>query len=173
MLLELERSTYLGPAQVLQRNDRGVQLELPDELAWATVALAFPYQPAVGDKVLAIGRAGTWYVIGVIEGSGTTTLMVRGDLKLLAPHGKIELMAGAGVTIHSSIVRILADRIEVLARTIFEKFTSASRWVKELFHLRAGHARTIVSSTYRVKAKRIVERAEDDVHIDGRKIHLG
>jgi hypothetical protein len=43
MFAVLEKKVQLGPAQVLQVAGDRVQLELPDELVWAQVALAFPY----------------------------------------------------------------------------------------------------------------------------------
>ena len=173
MLLELEQTTYLGPAQVLLAAGRRVKLELPDEHVWAQSALAFPYQPVAGDTVLAIAQSGTWYVIGVLKGTGPTTLIVPGDLRLLAPRGSIELSSSQAVRIKSPEVKLVAHKLELVARTIFERFASATRWVREAFQLRAGRMRTQVESSYRVKAGRIVERAEGDVKIDGRKIHLG
>ena len=45
MLLELQQQTSLSPARVLRVAGHRVQLEFPDELTWAVVALAYPYQP--------------------------------------------------------------------------------------------------------------------------------
>jgi hypothetical protein len=150
-----------------------VQLEFPDELAWATVALASPYQPAVEDSVLAIGQGGSWYVIGVLKGSGKTTLSVPGDLAILAPAGRIELASARGVKIKSPAVQIVADNLQFCARSIFERFAHATRWVKQTFQIRTGRLRARVDATYDIKADRILERAEGDVKIDGRQIHLG
>src|SRR4051812_37154949 len=99
MLLDLERSPRLSPARVVRVENGRVQLEFPDELAWAAVALAFPYAPAADDEVLAIGQDDTWYVIGVLRGSGTTNLTVPGNLTIRAPSGAIELAAARGVRI--------------------------------------------------------------------------
>lgn len=173
MLVTLEQTTYLGPARVLRVLGHRAQLELPDELVWATVALAYPYQPAPDDSVLAVGQAGTWYVIGVLRGTGTTTLTVPGDLALRAPRGAIELTAAKGVRIKSPVVEVLANKLEILARDVLERFESATRWVKEEFQLRTGQLRTRVESTYDLRAERILERAEGDVKIDGRQIDLG
>jgi hypothetical protein len=174
MLLELERqTTQLTEAQVLQAAGNRVQLELPDELVWARSALASPYEIAVGDQVLAIGQQGTWYVIGVLRGSGKTTFVVPGDLAIQAPRGSVELAAAKGICIKSPDVSITAQRLELAARMVFESFVQATRWVKEAFQVRAGRMRARVESTYDVKAGRILERAEGDVKIDGRKIHLG
>lgn len=173
MLATLAPSTYLGPARVAAIEGDRLQLAFPDQQVWAVSALAVPYRPAVGDVVLAIGQDEAWYVLGVIKGKGETTLMAPGNLKLMAPHGRIELVAGAGVRVYGPTVQLVADKVEVTARYLLETLGTASRWVKQLFHLRAGQAHVTVEDTYQVKAGRIVERAEGDVRIDGRHIHLG
>ena len=166
-------STYLGPARIVQIESDRVQLAFPDQLVWAHLAIAFPYQPAVDDVVLAVGQDDSWYVIGVLKATGDTVIRVAGNLKLEAPFGKIELKSAEEISLLSANVRVVADRIDVLARTLAEKFQTATRWVKELFHVRAGSMHSQVNETYRVHAGRIVERAAGDVRIDGEKIHLG
>src|SRR5262245_11277334 len=173
MQLMVEQSTYLGPARVARIAGPKVQLELPDEFAWAQTALAFPYQVVEGDVVLAIGRSGAWYVIGLLSGSGTTTLTVPGDLALRAPCGKIELTAVEGIALKSRRVAVTADKLELLARTVVERFGRAARWVRDTFRLRAGRLRSRVEGDYSLKAGRIREIADAEVKIDGTKIHLG
>lgn len=173
MLLELEQQTRLSPANVLCVDGERVQLEFPDEIAWAAVALAYPYSPVVGDSVLAIGQNGSWYVIGVLKGCGKTTLTVPGDLAIRSATGAIELDAPKGVKLKSPTVQIAADKLEVAARSVFERFAHATRWVKETFQIRTGRLRTRVDGKYDLKAERIVERAEGDVKIDGAQIKLG
>lgn len=172
-MLTLERSTYLGPATVLQAAGNRIRLELPDELAWAVSALAFPYQPVAGDVVLAVGHSGNWYVIGVLKGSGPTTFTAPADLELRAPHGRITLKASAGVDLHSPEVRVHAGRFELLAKSLFERVAEATRWVKDALQVRAGRVRTRVEGDHDLAAGRILQRAENDVKIDGEKIHLG
>jgi hypothetical protein len=171
--LPLERGTFVGPAKVLQAANNRVQLEFPDQLPWATLALAFPYQVSAGDVVLAIGQGENWYVIGVIQGIGKTRLIVQGDFEVLAPTGSIRLVAGRGVLLKSPVIKILGTKVELIARRMFERFTDATRVVKGLFQLRADRIRAEAARDYRVNANRIIERAEDEVIIDGTKIHLG
>ena len=171
--LELEGSTYLGPAEVRQVADNRIQLEFPDQLVWAFSALASSYQPVPGDTVLAVGQSGAWYVIGVLQGSGKTVFTVPGNFEIMAPRGTISLTAAKAVHLKSADVKITAKKLELVAQSIFERFTDATRWVKQAFQIRAGRVNAVVRSDYRVKAERIIERAEGDVKIDGRKIHLG
>lgn len=173
MLLELEQQTRLTPARVLCTEDNRVQLELPDERAWAVVALAYPYEPVRGDTVLAIGQDGAWYVIGVLQGSGKTSMTVPGDLCIRAPFGAIELTAAQCVKIKSPAVQIVAGKLELLARSVVERFTHARRWVTETFEIRTGRLRTRVKGTFDLKADRILERADGDIKIDGRQVKLG
>lgn len=169
----LDQSTYLGPARVHRVSSNRVQLEFPDELPWAMLALAYPYQPVAGDIVLAAGQGQHWYVIGVLQGSGKTTLMVPGDFEVLAPKGRINLIAGKGIHVKSPEVKIAAGKLDVVAKRISERFLEATRWVKNAWQIRAGRIRIETEGDYQVKAKRIIERADEDVRIDGEKIHLG
>src|SRR5438309_5374131 len=171
--LTLDQSTYLGPVRVRQIAGNRVQLEFPDESPWATLALASLYQPVVGDTVLAAGQGTSWYVIGVIQGTGKTTLMVPGDFEVLAPRGRISLIVGKGFQVKSPEVKITAARFELMAKRICEHFGDATRWVKNTFRIRAGRVRAEVEGDYQVKANRINQRADEDVRIDGNKIHLG
>jgi hypothetical protein len=173
MLLQQETTTTLSPARITRVAGPWVQLEFPDERLWARLALAFPYQPAEGDQVLAIGQGLSWYVIGVLQGTGKTIFTVPGDLEIQAPRGRIELGAAREVAIQSAHVSIRASKLEILARTVLESFVQATRWVKGAFRLRLGRMHALVKSTYQVQAERILERAAEDVHIDGKQIDLG
>jgi hypothetical protein len=172
-LLVLEKTTYLGPATVVRAAQGRVKLQLPDGCRWAQCALAFTYQPVAGDIVLAIGHSGLWYVIGLLTGTGPSNLTVPGDLEIRAPRGRISLTAATAVELRGHEVRVSANRLEVLAETVFERLSEVTRWVKGTFQLRVGRLRTRVDGTYDVGAGRIVERARRDVKIDGEKIHLG
>jgi hypothetical protein len=173
MLTCVETSIYVGPARIARVSEDRVQLAFPDQEVWARMALAGPYQPAVNDTVLVIGQDDDWYVIGVLKGSGTTTFRAPADLRFLAPQGKIELISADGVGIQTREVKIVTGQLEIVARKLYEKLGSAWRWVKDLFQVRAGQAQTLVKQTFRIKAERIVERADGDVRIDGKSIHLG
>jgi hypothetical protein len=170
---QLSSSVHLGPARVLETRDNRVLLATEEAKAWALVALAYPYQMAVNDIVLAIGQDNAWYVIGVLRGTGRTTMTVPADLEISAPRGCIELKAAQGIHLYSPGVKIVAGLLELVSHRVFERFGNATRWVKDAFQLRAGRVRTVVEADYRVKAGRILQHAQDAVKIDGRKIDLG
>ena len=169
----LETTTHLGPARVVEASAPHVRIRLADQEVLATTALSSPYQPVVGDVVLAIGQEENYYVIGVIQGAGRTVFRAPGDLEFRAPKGTIDLVSTRGIRLRSPDVSVRAGRMEVVARTLIEKFEEARRWVRGLFQLRAGRVRQEVEGSCHLKAERIVERATKDVKIDGERIHLG
>ena len=116
MYLELEQTTRLQPGRVLRVAGTRVQLRCGGETVWARMALAYPYQAAVGDQLLAIGQEEDWYVIGVLQGSGTTTLTVTGDLRIDAPRGSIELNAAQGLHIRGTTVLVATHDRDLIAR---------------------------------------------------------
>ena len=164
---------YLGPATVLAVSDRRVDLALPDGRCTAQIAISQSYAPVVGDTVLAVCRAEEWFVIGLIQGTGTTTFTAPGDLELQAPRGRIELLARDGVFLTSDLVEIVATRIELTARHVIERFHSLTQWIGESLHRRLGRMHTTVEGDYELRAGRITEIADEDVAIDGKTIHLG
>jgi hypothetical protein len=168
-----ELSARIGPALILKAEARRVLLGVDGEEAWADLALGFPYRPAVGDTVLALGQESRWYVIGVLQGRGVTSFAAPADLELSAPNGSIALKAAEGVRIEAPQVALKADRLELAARSVFERFVQAYRRVAGVFQVRAGRVRTVVEEAWDLRAGRIAERADADVRIDGDKIYLG
>ena len=174
MNLTLEKpGTYLGPAKIGVAAGRRVRLDFPDQQVWALLALATHYEPVAGDRVLAISQDENWYVIGVLEGKGLTRLTAPGDLEICAPRGKISLTSAESVSIQSPEVKLTANKLELFAKSVFQRFSDVTMWVKKTFDIRADRIQTRVESTFDLKAKRIVQRAEEDVKIDGQKIRLG
>lgn len=161
MLSDLD--TRLGPATVTEIVGNRVRLAREGGEAWAQLALAYPYRPEPNDVVLAIGDEEV-YIIGVLFGRGKTVFCAPGDLELSA-EGKVE--------IRGKEIALRADKVETVAKTVFERCRSAYRWVKETVQTRAGRMRTVVDGHSTLRAERIVETAEKDVKIDGEKIHLG
>ncbi|HZN62478.1 MAG TPA: DUF3540 domain-containing protein [Planctomycetota bacterium] len=168
-----EMMAQVGTATILAVDGSRVSLSIDGAEAEATMALAYPYRPAPGDTVLALGQESQWYVIGVLRGSGVTTFVAPGDMELRAPNGSIGLTAADGVRIEAPRVSLKADRLELAARSVFERFVQAYRRIAGVFQLRAGRVRTVVGEAYDLRAGRITERADADVRIDGDKIYLG
>lgn len=172
-LKTLPAAPSLGPARVLEVSGDMALIENPQQRVWARIAVGFVFRLAPDDVILAISQDDSWYVIGILETSGRATITVPGDLEIAAPNGRIDLKSAKGISLRSPVVRIAATSLDILSRTVRERFGRATRWVKEGFQLRAGRARTVIESDYRVSAGRIVERAKGPVRIDGQKIGLG
>lgn len=158
--LMIAESTGLRPARVESVAGDGAILEGG---ARARIARSCTCRPEPGDLVLAAGEEEAW-IVAVLEGRGRTVLEAHGDLELRAG-GRIELTARE--------ISLQADRVETVARAAFEKFVRAYRWVRDAFQIRAGRVRVLADEQYSVQAGRIVENAEQEVRIDGERIHLG
>lgn len=140
--------------------------------ALATVALAYPYRPALGDTLLVIGQGGRHYVIGVIEGSGALAMAFAGDVNLHAS-GRLTLSADEGVTLRGPEVEVRARSLSVLAERSVQKFTSLLQRVRELFTVQAGEAETVVAGGALHRAKRTTILSQETVTVDGETILIG
>src|SRR4051794_34041916 len=91
---------YLGPAEVDRVEGYEVFVRLPvgGPPLRAELALAFPYEPAVGDSLLVIARGDALYVIGVLRGTGRSVFSLPGDVGLHAG-GELHLSGDKGVRV--------------------------------------------------------------------------
>lgn len=154
----LESATRLIPAEVMAVDDRHVDVLLPDGVSGrARLALAVPYVPTVGDQVLVIQEDDARYVIGVLERAG--------DLRIRVPSGRLVL--------ESDSVEIRAGTLELLAERMFQKARELYQWVAGVFQIRSGRMRTLVDSSYHVKAQRTYVKGDAEVNINGDSINLG
>ena len=85
------------------------------ERARAQMALSIPYEPAVGDVLLVIGKGDEHYVIGVLHGSGKTSLSFQGAVDLRATGGPLTLSSDQGVAIHGPEMEIQTGKLQVFA----------------------------------------------------------
>lgn len=170
----IETSTYLGPATVTETEGPAQQVRVaPSERseAWARLALALPYQPAVGDEVLVIGDE-VLYVIGVLRGKGLSHLQVPGRLKIEAPQG-IEMISHGPIETRAPSIRFQVGKFEIVAQRLLESVRDAYRWVSGLFQLQSHRVRLFAESTAHLKAERTYLASRDAMNIDGKTIHLG
>ena len=177
MLLEEETRTAtapaLAPAVVRRTEGRRVRVALGRDEVWAEIALAFPYRPVAGDRVLVIGQADEHYVIGLLQASGPTHWSFPGDVELIVPHGALTLTSGKGVTVKGPVVTLRAERLETVARTVVQKCSNAYHRVRELLQVSAGRTRTQVEGTSIHKAERTWVLSAKETKIDGEKVLLG
>lgn len=154
----LDTSTRLAPAEVTAVDDRYVDVLLPDGVrARARLALAVPYVPTIGDQVLVIQEDDARYVIGVLDRAG--------DLRIRVPSGRL-VLEGESVEIRAGVLHLLAERMFQKARELYQ-------WVAGVLQIRSGRMRTLVDSSYHVKAQRTYVKGEAEVNINGDSINLG
>ena len=181
----LETAIYLGPARVLERAGRPGHIQVAladDEVLWARLALAAPYSPAPGDEVLVICQdMPEAYVIGVLRGSGSTTWRVPGDLKLEAPRGQVIIIAGKSVKLRSGEAMEIAApratfrfrRLNVLVTTMVERLTNLFTWATGLVQSKSRRLRQVTEEGWLVRANRAHIKTQDNIHINGKTVHLG
>jgi len=169
-----DEATYLGPVVVVEATPARLEVEVPDGgTVGAEMALAFPYEARVGDVVLAIGRAGRYYVIGVLAGTGRTVLSLQGDVELHAEGGQLRLSGTEGVSLEGPEIAMRARKLRTIVDSAVQTFGSLCQNVRELFSLRAGQSHTLVDGASYAQAKQAAIVSEETVTINGKAVHLG
>lgn len=167
-------SDYLGPAEVTEARGPTLEVELPDgRRIQPTISLALPYAPVTGDVLLVIGRGEAYYVIGVIQGQGRTTLAFHGDVELSSLDGKVIVAGQRGVELHGPEIDVHAGKLRMVAGAVVQRFTSVCQRVTELLSVHAGESHMLVDEGSFAQSKRAVLQTEETVTINGKEIHLG
>ncbi|WP_441287911.1 DUF3540 domain-containing protein [Sorangium sp. KYC3313] len=167
-------SEYLGPGRVTAAEGGAIAVELPGGQPVAVeMALALPYEPAVGDTLLVIGREERYYAIGVLHGAGRTVLSLQGDVALHARDGELSLSGDKGVAIRGPELEVQAGKIRMVADAVVQRFTSMVQRVSALLSVQASESHTIVEKTAFTKAKNATILTEETVTVNGKQILLG
>jgi hypothetical protein len=165
---------YLGPATVVAAEGPRPTVELTDgTIVVAELALQLPYEPALGDSLLVVGRGANHYVIGVLHGTGRTALTLQGDVDLHASGGALSLSGDKGVQIRGPELEVQVDKLRMMAAAAVQTFTSLHQRVRALLSVQAGEAHTLVENTSFTKAKNATLLTEETVTVNGKQIHLG
>jgi hypothetical protein len=169
-----EATEYLGAAELIEARGSSLAVELTDgRRVNATMALALPYEPIVGDVLLVIGRGEAHYVIGVIRGQGRTALTFHGDVELSSLDGRVVVTGQRGVELRGPEVEVHAGKLRMVADAVVQRFTSFYQGVAELLSVHAGESHTLVDEGSFLQAKHAVLQTEETVTINGKEIHLG
>jgi hypothetical protein len=162
----------LTPALVTAVLRREVEVTVNGRSLFAILALPALYQPVAGDTVLLIEASDAAYVIGVLHATGPMSIQAPGDLHLLAPNGCIALDA-ASIYTRAPEMRLEAGRLTVLAAELRETLGSVYRVVRDLLEIDAGSISTRARALFSIAAGRLRATADQDVKINGERIHLG
>lgn len=165
---------YLGAGLVLDVTLSRVRVRLEDGAEReATMALAFPYHPELGDELLVLGKAERYFVVGLLSGQGRATLEFEGDVSLRSLGGKVEISAAEGVELRSRELALYADKVRIVASALTETLSTCVSRVRELWSVQAGERRTIVRGLSHLQAKQARIDTEEQVAINGKQVHLG
>lgn len=172
---------HLLPDDTLQRSD-GTTATLEDD----RIVIRAPN----GTPVLTVGD------------DGLTLIAAQGDLRLVAPEGKVVIESGSDVELHapgtisatsdkaelrashlSAAAEVLTSSItdarhrigqwELTADRIVERASHTFRRVDELAELQAGRVRQLVRGAHQLVAGKASVRCDDEVTLDGSQIRLG
>jgi hypothetical protein len=168
------QADYLGAAEVVSVAGRSVEVRLPDgAVAQATMALALPYEAEPGDLLLVIGKEDAYFVIGVIAGTGRTTLTLPGDVDLRAANGKLRLRGDEGLELLGPELEIRTGKLRMIADAVVHQFSSLSQRVARLLSVHAGEAHTVVDGAQVTQAQSAAMITEGTMTLNGKQIHLG
>jgi hypothetical protein len=165
---------YLGPGYVIEALPHQAVVEIRGgERVRADLALSVPYAVAVGDVLLVIGKGEDYYVIGVLHGSGTTSLSFQGAVELRATGGPLTLASDRGVAIHGPEMEIQTGKLQVFAGRVVEKLGSVYQRVRDTLNVHVGKAHTVVEDSSFLTAKNASIVTQETMSINGDEIHLG
>ncbi|HVY44969.1 MAG TPA: DUF3540 domain-containing protein [Minicystis sp.] len=163
----------LGPGRAVEVDGRRVLVEREGARRWATMALAYPYEPVVGDVLLLLGDARDAWVVGVVEGRGRVDLRFEGDVTLHAAGGALTLAADRGVRVRGPELDVAVERVQTVATTVVEKCATLYQRVREMLSVHAKESHTIVEETALSRAKKVAVVAEETASVNGKQILLG
>lgn len=171
---------YLGPAEIT--NVEGTVIEVSfgkERSATARLALASPYEPVPGDMVVVIGavradgESTDFYVIGVIHGAGQTKLAFDGDVELAARGGKLRLVADEGIELKSKAITTVTSRLRTVAEVVHRSYGQVHERVRGLLNVHAGSEQRLIDQDSVSKARSTTILTEEEMTINGKRIHLG
>jgi hypothetical protein len=164
----------MGPGRVVETGPSWALVECAGraEPERAELAFSVPYAPAVGDLLVVLGKPGELYAVGVLRGSGKTTLAVEGDLDVAAS-GTLRLRGAAGVAIEGGDVSIEANRLETTAKTVVEVVGSLVQRVTGLFSQQARDVYVHAEGSVVTRGKNATILTEESVVVNGKQLFLG
>jgi hypothetical protein len=143
----------------------------------------------------------TFTIESDIQTGKTTLTLPEGDLDICSKQGSIHLQAAESITLNGSTfaldvakgeikmaeasyeglhlsatierTKLFLGKINTTVGRLIERAKNVYRRVDNLNQVQAGRMRTIVDGSYHLKSERIIEKAEKEVRIDGKKINLG
>jgi hypothetical protein len=165
---------YLGPARVVRHVGESHVVALESgTVVHATRALAFPYDPRVGDNLLVIGDARAFWIIGVLAGRGRTRLSGRGGVSLHAESGRLKLVGDRGVKLAAHRLVMHTDHLRRLALTAMHTFGELRSQVREGLKVEAAEIDELSQKRWLLQARRVVLKALLGARVKSTTVRLG
>lgn len=180
-----EGSGYLGAAEVVDAGPGRVRVRLLDAptagptgaeappVVDATLALAAPFAPAPGDRLLVLARGAEAWAIGVLGAPTRVGLAFPGDVEVRAVGGTLTLRGDRGVEVEGGEVALRARTLRAFAGTLTERVDSAFRWVKDTLRVQAGESRRVVTGEDLTLCATSVTLARETLKLDANQIQIG
>lgn len=168
----LER--YLGAARVVRVARRSLLVVLEGDTAvHATLALAFPYHPVAGDQVLVIGDATAFWVIGVLDARGRTSLESADGVGIHAEDGRLRLVGDRGIKLSGARIHLEAGELRRRAVTLVETFRERRAQVRESAKIEAGEVDSLSEGRWSLRARRVVQKVLGGARVKSTTVRLG
>lgn len=172
-----EDDGHLGPAEVVEAGPGRLRVRLLEApgapVVDAALALAAPFAPAAGDRLLVLARDRQAWAIGVLGAPARLRLELPGDVDIRAVGGTLTLRGDQGVEVEGDQVTLRARLLRTFAGTLTERVDTAFRWVKDQLRVQAGESRRVVQGEDLSHCERSVTLARETVKIDGHQIQIG
>jgi len=165
--------TYIGPATVTGVDTGRVEANVNGQIRQVGMTVGLRYEPDPGDVLLVAGQADRWYAIGVIRGSGRMVFSAPGDLELRSQRGGVSVKGARGLHLSAPRITMTADSLRMIAERVTESLGSVQRRVRDAVKEHVGRYSLRVEGLHRIRGKRLVHQATEEVKLKGKRIHLG
>ena len=179
VLAILERAPWNEPGPERLETAAGARAEVVDTAKDSSIRvfstrgeLLFDYDP-LADRARVCSAAKDLE----FEARGSISFKSGGTVEITARRGRVAIddMQYAGKRLVAVLERskLLVGRLETVARTVVTRARDVYRKVTGLTQTRTGRMRTLVDSTYHLKADKVRLKSKKDFKVDGERILLG
>lgn len=114
---------------------------------------------------------------GIDLTTGSAVTLTASDINVSAAQGRFTVldMQAAGESFSGSLkkMQLISDTIDVVAQRLTHRLKSSYRWIEEIEHTAAGQMLHRVRNLFSVRSRHSTITAEQDVKINGERVHLG
>jgi hypothetical protein len=165
---------YLGGGRVVRRSGESVSVVLEEgSQVSATLALTFPYRPALGDSLLVLGDASAFWAIGVLEARGRVSLSNPLGLTLEASGGSLRIVGDQGVAFLGREIRLSSEQLRRAAVVAKQSLGELATEVREQLRVEAADVDESSRGRWLVRAKSFVLKTVRGARLKSAAVRLG